>query len=287
MASRPARNPADRVLRVRVREPLHFPDLTERRALRLSAVTSYLARAHFASWHDILGAPDFETLAGIFTPLVYVELEVTDAAVGMIRKLEVRGETFLARTITAAGETERLVREGRHALHAPDGTLLARARLVNAFTRYDPDPAKRRVITLPPDLGLGSAPTRVTDFPTLDALVPAGRTPELRDAHTRVWHYGQTDANRHVNGMEYLRVLESFVAEELYRAGHDLKRLYFARARLAYRKPCFRGEGYRCVAWVQGEAPLVLVGAVVKADEPPSARPAAAVELTLQQHEAT
>jgi hypothetical protein len=38
---------------------------------------------------------------------------------------------------------------------------------------------------------------------------------------------------------------------------------------------------------VQGEARLVLVGAAVKPDEPPTARPAALIELTLQQYEIT
>ena len=52
-----------------------------------------------------------------------------------------------------------------------------------------------------------------------------------------------------------------------------------------YRRPCFRGEGYRRVAWFRREAPPVLVGAFLRADDPPDARPAAAVELTLLQHE--
>jgi hypothetical protein len=67
--------------------------------------------------------------------------------------------------------------------------------------------------------------------------------------------------------------------------GHDLRRLFFSRARIVYRKPCFRGEGYRREAWFQGEAPLAVAGAFRKADDPPEARPAVAVELTLAQHE--
>jgi len=39
------------------------------------------------------------------------------------------------------------------------------------------------------------------------------------------------------------------------------------------------------VAWYRGEAPLVVGGAFLKADDPPGARPAAAVELTLAQHD--
>jgi hypothetical protein len=81
--------------------------------------------------------------------------------------------------------------------------------------------------------------------------------------------------------MEYLRECEAFVADALHARGHDLKTLRFARARIVYRKPCFRGEGFRRVAWIRGEAPFVLVGGIVKADDPPGALPAASVELTV------
>ena len=79
--------------------------------------------------------------------------------------------------------------------------------------------------------------------------------------------------------------MELFVADALHGAGHDLRRLYFTRARIVYRKPCFRGEGYRRSAWFSGEAPLMIAGAFVKADDGSDARPAAAVELTLAQHD--
>ena len=76
------------------------------------------------------------------------------------------------------------------------------------------------------------------------------------------------------------------MADALHAAGHDLRRLYFARARIVYRKPCFRGEGYRRVAWLRGETALVVAGAFRKATDPPDARPAVAVELTMGQHAA-
>jgi hypothetical protein len=177
------------------------------------------------------------------------------------------------------------VREGRHTVLDPAGTLVARARLVNAFTRYDPDPARRRVTTLPPELGLGPGPSRITELLDLDALAPAGRRPDFVEQGDRVWHYGQTDANRHVNGMEYLRSMEMFVADALHAAGHDLRRLFFSRARIVYRKPCFRGEAYRREAWFRGEAPLVVSGVFRKAGDSPDGPPAVAVELTLGQHE--
>jgi hypothetical protein len=143
------------------------------------------------------------------------------------------------------------------------------------------------VTTLPPELGLGDVPSRVTTLPDIETLVPPDRRPDFVEETPRVWHYGQTDANRHVNGMEYLRSMELYVADALHGSGHDLKRLYFARARIVYRKPCFRGEGYRRLAWFRGEAPLALAGTYVKTDDPADARPAVAVELTLGQHDET
>ena len=280
-----ARNPADLILRARYREAINFPDLTERLALRLSSVLSYTARAHFGLWQRKVGGPDFTDPTGVFTPLATVEIEVEDVAVDPRHPFRVHGETYLAKSLDERGAVRRLVRQGRHTVHDGDGRLVARARLTNVFTRYDPDPARRRVTELPPELGLGPAPSRVTELLDVEALIPRERRPDFVEERDRVWHYGQTDANRHVNGMEYLRSMEQFVADALHRAGHDLRRLFFSQARIVYRKPCFRGEGYRRVAWYNGEAPLVVGGAFVKAADPPGARPAAAVELTLGQHD--
>lgn len=279
------RNPADIVLRARYRQTVLFPDLTERLALRLSSIVTYTARAHFALWHRKMGGADFTNPTGVFTPLVVVELDAVDGPVEPWKPFLVRGETYLAKVLDPQGDVRYLVREGRHTVLDPAGTMVARARLVNAFTRYDPDPARRRVTTLPPELGLGPGPSRITELLDLDALAPAGRRPDFVEQGDRVWHYGQTDANRHVNGMEYLRSMEMFVADALHAAGHDLRRLFFSRARIVYRKPCFRGEGYRREAWFRGEAPLVVSGVFRKAGDSPDGRPAVAVELTLGQHE--
>jgi len=177
-----------------------------------------------------------------------------------------------------------IAREGRHSLRDDKGTTLGSSLMVNVFTRYDPDPARRRVTELPAELGIGSAPSRVVDLPTLSTLLHTERAPDFEEPSTRVWHYGQTDPNRHVNGMEYLRMMECFVSEVLQEAGHDQRHVYFSRARILYRKPCFRGEGYRRVAWIHGESPLTVAGAFYKAQDPPDARPAVAVELTVAQH---
>ena len=287
MALRRKKNPADIVLRARLREVVRFPDLTERQALRLSSVAAYTAQAHFGVWHRKLGTPDFTKADAVFTPLVHVELEATDVRVDPREPFHVHGETFLAKTLDADGQVRHLVREGRHTVLRPDGAVVARARLMNVFTRYDTDVARRRVTELPPEMNLGTAPSRVTTLPDVETLVPLSRRADFVEESPRVWHYGQTDANRHVNGMEYLRAMELYVADVLHGAGHDLRRLYFTRARIVFRKPCFRGEAYRRLAWFTGEAPLTMAGAFVKVDDGPDARPAAAVELELALHDGT
>lgn len=282
------RNPADRILRARVKEPVRFPDLTERRALKLASISHYTARAHFELWHRRMGGADFHQRTGIFTPLFYVDIEATDLPLDAFAALQVHGDTYLAKTLDAAGGVDHLIREGRHTVETQvDGrrAMVGRAHLINVFTRYDPDPARRRVTALPSDMGLGDAPSRVAVLPSLEDLIPGAHPPDFVEAEARVWHYGQTDPNRHVSGMEYLRMMECYIAGVLQRAGHDLGRAYYSRARIIYRKPCFRGEGYRRVAWIRGEAPPIIVGAFRKEDDAPGARPAVAVELTLSRHD--
>ena len=276
---------ANRVIKSRFREPLHFQDLTERMTIRLSAISNYSGRSHFAPWHKILGSiHDHTDQGGIFTPLVYVEYETADVPCDARDRIQVSGESWLAKSLDDAGAVRSIAREGRHSLRDDKGTFLGSSRMVNVFTRYDPVPARRRVTELPSELGLGALPSRVIDIPTVDSMADFARKPDFSDSETHVWHYGQTDPNRHVNGTAYLRTMEEFIADSLNRAGHDLARLYFARARIIYRKPCFRGEGYRRAAWFRSEAPLMLTGAFFKEGDPVGSSPSTAIELTLLQH---
>jgi hypothetical protein len=284
MAKRIA-NLADRTVRTRMREPVHFQTLTENRSIKLASVSEYTGRSHFAPWQRILaGLHDFEKMAGIFTPLVYVELETADLPCDPTARVIIRGESFLGRSLDDSGEVRHLAREGRHTILDAAGIQLASARMLNVFTRYDPDPARRRVTMLPPELGLGAQPTRVIEVPGIDALVDLARKPDFTETQPHVWHYGQTDPNRHVNGTAYLRAMEEHIADLLHASGHDLKRLFAARARLVYRKPSFRGEAYRRAVWFRSEAPLALAGAFFSGDGPPSEAPSVAVELTFLQH---
>jgi len=278
-------NPADRVVRTRMREPLGFQTLTENRTIKLSSVSEYTGRSHFAPWQRILsGMHDFEKMAGIFTPLVYVELETRDVECDPQQKVTIRGESFLGKALEASGAVRHIVREGDHSVTNAAGSELARARMLNVFTRYDPDPAKRRVTELPTELGLGALPTRIIEVPTVEAIMDLARKPDFIESQDHVWHYGHTDPNRHVNGTSYLRAMEEHVADLLHQSGHDLKRLFAARARIVYRRPSFRGEPYRRAVWFRSEAPLALAGAFFSASGSTSELPAVAVELIFQQH---
>jgi hypothetical protein len=284
MAKRLA-NLADRIVRTRMREPVHFQTLTENRSIKLTSVSEYTGRSHFAPWQRILAGPhDFEKTAGIFTPLVYVELETRDLPCDPTARVTIRGESFLGSSLDASGAVRHLVREGRHIVLDAAGAQLASARMLNVFTRYDPDPARRRVSSLPPELGLGEQPTRIIEVPGIDAIADLARAPDFVETQTHAWHYGQTDPNRHINGTAYLRAMEEHVADLLTASGHDLRRLFAARARIVYRKPSFRGEPYRRAVWFRSEAPLALAGAFFSAGGPPSEAPAVAVELTFLQH---
>ena len=139
-------NRADRTVRTTMREPVSFPGLTENRSIKLSSVSDYAGRSHFAPWHRILaGMHDFEKMAGIFTPLVYVELETRDVTFDPAAKVTIRGESFLGKSLDGSGAVRHLVREGRHMVLDAAGTPLASARMLNVFTRYDPDPSWRPV----------------------------------------------------------------------------------------------------------------------------------------------
>ncbi|GIW41283.1 MAG: hypothetical protein KatS3mg076_1860 [Candidatus Binatia bacterium] len=287
----------------RSRAEIRFPDLSERRALKLAAVMNYTALTHFRAWHRRMGAPDLWP-HGILTPLVYVELETTDLPVDFRDPVQVRGRTYLARATDDAGETTHILRFGEHEIFAGAalGTAgskrrageeagprqtgesrIAGAKLLNVFTRSDPDPRRRKVLRLPPELGWGEVPSRILPFPRLEEHLPPG-PPAATDAARGYWHYGQTDPNGHVTATEYLRLMESFAYELLGERGYDPRRWYARRARCFFRKPCFRGESYRRSGWFfDGPEPKV-VGVFSKGEDP-GTKPAVLVEIVFARHD--
>ncbi len=281
----PSENPADIVLEAEAERPVDFPDLSERRSVKLASLTRYVARAHFHTWEQLRRHPDFETLEGVFTPLVVMEIDVTDARVLPNEMIRVRGRSVFGKVLDDSGEIRQITRDGTHTAFNESGTEIGRVRFVNVFTRYDRDPAKRRVLEIPEELGVGSVPSRVTEMPSVATMVPPDRAPDFPEGERNVWYYAQTDPNRHVNSLAYLNVAQEYVATRLHGAGLAMDRLWARRARLCFRKPCFRGEEYRRLAWRTGEDPLVVTTAIAKADDPEGHPAAAAVELTLAVHE--
>ena len=278
-------NPADRIHRIRLKERIHFPDLSERRALKLATLPRYTSRAHFGLWLRKFGAPDPDDANRVYTPLVYVDLESMDVIVDPLDPIVVRGEVRLARTVDDSGATRSLARDGRYLLERADGTLIARVRLLNLFTRYHRSPEKRRVTRLPDYMGLGEEPSREVVLPTVEDLLEHRGAAPLGGGEERVWNYAQTDPNRHVNGVEYIRVLEEYAATELARRGFDLSHLFLRRVQIVYRKPCFRGEFYRCEGWQHGDPPGSVSTFLRTRGEVAGARPAVAARFEVGDHQ--
>jgi hypothetical protein len=79
--------------------------------------------------------------------------------------------------------------------------------------------------------------------------------------------------------------MESYLVHVMHARGWDLRAGHFSRARIVYRKPCFRGDPYRRVAWWCDEDPPRVVGAIHTTADAMPALPAVAVELTIGTHE--
>jgi hypothetical protein len=168
---------------------------------------------------------------------------------------------------------------------------LGGTRKQSIFTRPDPDPARRKVTTLHPSFGLGDVPRRVLSSATPASLtaVPESftRLEPLAAGPAHVWSYQQTDPNRHVHAMEYLRVVEAFVTDELGRRGRFPADYLIERARLLFRRPCFSGDWYRVVGSRFGDGTgreeiVAEVHTVAGAIGEPANRPATLVRLSLR-----
>ncbi len=278
-------NPADIILSAEADKEVEFSDLSERRAIKLAAMTRYVSRAHFKTWEQLRRLPDFDTLEGIFTPLVLIDIEASDVQVRPGEMLRARGQSVFGKVLDADGNIRNITRDGTHAVFNESDEKVGQVRFVNVFTRYDEDPSRRKVLEIPEELGVGRLPSRVTDLPTVQRMLPLDRAPDFPEGERNVWYYTQTDPNRHVNSLAYLHVIQEHVATRLHHAGHPMARLWARRARICFRKPCFRGEEYRRLAWQTSDEPLVIGAAIAKSTDPEGHLPATAVELTLAEHD--
>src|SRR5581483_9719827 len=209
------------------REPPAFEDLSERMAVKLTSMLRLTGPPHYELWQREIGGPHFKERTGQFLPIYHLDVEVTDAPIETRQMLDVAVRIRLGKEIGADGRVERLLSEADTELTAPTAAggrvRLGRTRKQSIFTRADPDPARRRVTTLHPSFGLGELPRRELRAVKPDELLapPAdGRhLGALGPGPSHAWSYQQTDPNRHVHAMEYLRVVEAFATTELARAG--------------------------------------------------------------------
>ena len=216
---------------------------------------------------------------------------MTDAPIATREAVQVDVRIQLGRHLAADGSVDRLISEAWTELTsvAPDGRRveLGRTHKQAVFTQPHADPEKRKVRVLHPSIGLGDLPSREIRAFEMDDLLraPDGFVADdpvvERDAH--VWSYEQSDPNRHVHAMEYVRVLQAFAADELARGGLSPRDVSFRRARALFRRPCFTGEWYRrgLTTFRKGDDVIVVgtIHALASADSVPAGRPATVVQL--------
>jgi hypothetical protein len=251
---------ADTVFTATFREPQYFEDLTERCALKLTSMLRATGRPHYTLWEQAVGGAHFKERTGQFAPIYYMDIEVTDAPIVTREPLAIDVEIRLGKHLRGGGEVELLLSEGRTRVSSPgtDGRPVAVGRTLkqSVFTHPDADPARRRVTRLHPSLGLGEVPEReIRPVTEADLLGPppgyrrrGDADPSFADADWHTWSYQQTDPNRHVHAMDYVRVLESFAGDHLARLGRSPREWVVHRVRILFRRPCFTGEGYRRTA---------------------------------------
>jgi len=285
------------------REPTYFEDLTERCAVKLTSLLRITGPAHYGLWQEKIGGVHFKERTGQFTPIYFMELEVTDEPVETRESFEVEVQIRLGKQLGLDGQIERLISEGEtqvyaHRLRGGERVCVGRTRKHSVFTRPDADPKRRKVTELHPSLKMGGAPRREIHVVTAAELLvpPEGYRPHedgsFADPDSHVWSYQQTDPNRHVHAMDYVRALEFFAVDHLAHLGRSPRHYFFDRARILFRKPCFTGDFYRR----QGTFYLspdgahdVFIGTVVKVTPegaPPAAeQPAVVVQLFAQDRE--
>jgi hypothetical protein len=283
---------ADTDFRGAFHEPPYFEDLSERSAVKLTSMLRLTGRPHYTLWAREIGGPHFKERTGQFFPIYYLDLVVTDVPVESRDPLRVDVHIQLGKHLAADGSVDRLLSEAWTELSstAADGRRLVHGTTHKqaVFTRPDPDPVKRKVTVLHPSLGLGALPSReIRPFTEADLARPpegsiAGEAFADREAH--VWSYQQTDPNGHVHAMDYVRVMEAFVGDQLARSGWPSAGPLFARARVLFRRPCFTGEWYRRKVrrFVAPDGEEILIGAIIPVagpDAPADGRPATVVQL--------
>ncbi len=236
---------------------LAFEDLSERFSLKLHSILRYSGRFHYTLWEREVIGPDFFERTGQFAPIYSMEMQVTDEPLDMREPLVVETTIRLGRTVDAAGRTTRIVSQAEQRLSGMSGdgrgVEVGRIRKHSIFTRPAGEKEQRRVAALHESLGLGSEPPRTLSLLTVVELSAphAGFDPDpdrpavtFGDERPHVWGYEQTDPNRHVHAMDYVKVFETFGWDHLADHGVGAADHFYDACRIVFRAPCFRGERY-------------------------------------------
>jgi 5-formyltetrahydrofolate cyclo-ligase len=250
----PLQRNADSEFHGTFRAPTYFDDLTERCAVKLTSLLRITGPPHYSLWSDQVGGQHFRERTGQFIPIYSLDLFVNDEFVETREAFDVEVTIRLGKETAPDGAVARLVSEGQTQVfaHRSGGGRICVGGTTKhcVFTRPDADPAQRRVTELHPYMNLGKLPEREMRLLGIDSVTAPPRNYRLADGggfedrEPHVWSYLQTDPNRHVHAMEYVRALERFAVDHLARLGRSPRRYFFDRARVVFRRPAFTGDLY-------------------------------------------
>lgn len=242
----------------RGRYPMRFEDLTQDGRAVLEPLTTALMGTY---WGDAFVAhpmmkPCVEE--GVIPVLTRFVIANGDGPFGIVAPVESEGVYLLAHSTLPDSSVSRihlLMWCNLHAPHArtlPGGTVPGEGRgLVGqffaeyTFTRLLAKAGERRVTALPQMEGLPSVPTAVhTPHPADVFTEPSegyARVAGVSAALPFTFGLRHTDANRHVNSLQSIRIAEEGAIHALAQHGMNAKLL--ARVVDAeYIRPCFAGE---------------------------------------------
>lgn len=123
-------------------------------------------------------------------------------------------------------------------------------RSIHILTRPTADQANRAVTAVPNELQSLKVHAWPERLPGLTSLSehPQGylaAEPIFEQEYSDIWGVSNTDANQHVNVVEYIIGIENQTSRHLAALGLDVARHRLRRLRILFRRPCFAGEWYR------------------------------------------
>ncbi len=235
----------------------------------------------------LMHLPEARTLqhAGVIPVLTKLAIVGGPGPISVRRAIDHVGSYRFARTVDAAGQTNRIVLEMWTESSAPAGRTHGEpppeaGRVVavggvyfeHVFTRLFAAPTERKVTSLAPH-GVAD-PVDIVSFTQPESLLelPDGARPLddalIADDGDVVLGVMHTDSNQHVNSLVYPRIFEEACLRRFAARGEST-RVLARRVEVAYRRPCSAGERVKLMlrAFRDG-ARTGAVGAFVADGEP-------------------